>query len=313
MKNQPVHRLSGRPPKHRKTTIIEENVDPADASAKAPSDGQGLEIDDHRDQENFPEQLSEFIQENTGEAGKLEYVATLYKYDAKYTQKQYLVEKRRNEIISADEIGMNYGSGEYRYLVTFPGTNHPPKAFKLNLHPVYDERRAKAGLSTPATAPAQGFTDQLQMFKLFVETLKPLLSTQAAANPSEAMIDSYSMLSTVLKNQLQDSMETNRKMLIESKRMMRREVYGDDAGYDDQEGEDNNMWKRFIPLIEKYLPVILGGGIKSEITMDVIKASPVFKDLIRNKQELNAAINLLRETCGKEKADQALKKLGVRV
>ena len=306
-------------PARRRVRTVEE-----DFTRPGPGDGEPgavpgpHEIADIRDADNFGGELKEFLQEQKGAGGgEIEYVAKLYKYDPKYPTKQMLMEKRRNDILDADSIGMQYGSGEYRCLVCFPDNPKiPPKAFKINIHPVYDERRRKAGLDLGGS-PQVPQVDQLAMFRSFVEILKPVFDRQAApAGPTpEGMIQQSQMLSVVLDNQLKKQMEWQDRLLAgrEKEARTRYREYGPDQGGDADDEGGSIMWRTFIPLLEKYLPVILGGGIKSEITMDMIKASPVFKDLIRNKQELTAAIALLRQTCGQANADAALKKMGVRV
>jgi hypothetical protein len=307
-------------PKVKKRTITEEmDIDPADPVDNSPEDtakidkeeGGYAESDDVRDFSGYDKNLHEYM-ETAG--GVKDYTATLYKYDNLNKQKQYVCNSSQNEIMTMNDVGMSFGSGEYRYLVTFPvETKVPPKAFRFNIHPVYDEYRKKAGMTDlpdPRNNPNQqgknSMLESMEMMKMMIELMKPLIApVQPQSNPMEMMLMNYRMTQDVLKSNLKENVGLYRELAnIEKSK-------GDDMGNFTEEKEAGIL-DTILPLIERFAPLILGGGFKSQAVVQAVKAAPEFKKAIQSPNQLQALIQAVEAKIGKEETVAILKKLNVK-
>lgn len=272
-----------------------------------------VESDDTRDFSGYDRCLRDYMQSSGG--GVKDFTATLYKYDNLNKQKQYVCNSTENEMLSMHDVGMTFGSGDYRYLVSFPAeTKVPPKAFRFNMHPIYDTYREKAGMTAlpdprqvpPAAAARSGILESMELMKMLIDTIKPLMSAPAVQqqNPMELMMMNYRMTQDILKSNLKENVGLYRQMAdIEKNR-------GDDMTITDE--KEPGILETIIPLIERFAPMLLGSNPASAAMVQAVKAAPEFKKALKNPDELQMLIGAVEQKLGKAETDAILKRLNVR-
>ena len=272
----------------------------------------------------FENLFSSWIEENKAEDQKA--TVSLYKFDDfKSGNDKSFVWEWENDIPSKHSIGLRWGGGRYLLLVTIPTnkkTGKPlikGKRFKLN--PYYDELRKKEqennqqGLNVPTIInPVNSLQDTFSIVKQVVDLLTPLIKqNQQPLNNAPPLTDltpflmqNYKMVQGVLTRSLIDQQRALKEM------------------QDFYEGENNNgaeemettttgniVTDTLLPLVEKYLPAILGNTPQANILIGILKGLPQFKQIVENKTELCDWIKALDEEIGKNKTDKLLKKLNL--
>lgn len=276
------------------------------------------ETDDIRDFAGYDATLRQWLSEE--DLSDRAYKATLYKYDNLNKSKQWIIGEWSNEILSAHDVGMQYGSGEYRYLLTFPPKNGKIgkiKAFKFNIHTVYDEYRKKAGITAdaaPAPVPAQrGALEGIDTIRALIEALKPILPAQNAPafDPGQMMMNQYSMMSKVLEKNLMEQISIQKRIA---------ERYQDDQDEIDTEGgapmdvqpqaqPQAGIWEQIKPYIDILLPQLLGNPVQAQAAAAAVKAIPQFRDFVNNAEDFARFIKEAEEKIGADKVQTVLKRL----
>ena len=274
-------------PRVKRRTVTEEIVPPDEPAAAEETGGGFEEIDDTRDFTGYDQNLRAYMESG---GGVKDYTATLYKYDNLNKQKQYVCNTTQNEILSMHDVGMTFGSGEYRYLVTFPGeTKLPPKAFRFNIHPVYDQYRAKEGrdiLPDPRGNGGGGkssIAESLEIIKSVVEIIKPMIPQPSpSADPTAALLQNYGMVKEILKSNLHENVNLFGQVLAAKKDLM------ENGGGDDMEPEERepSIVETIFPLIEKFAPLLLGKNpVQTAATLTAVNAIPQVKQTIQQLRE----------------------------
>jgi hypothetical protein len=249
----------------------------------------------------------------TVNAGQSQYTATLYKYDPVHKQRQSCVCETIDEVLSLDDIGLTFGSGSYRYLVTFPDNPEiPPKAAVFNIHEVYDEKRKRLGLCKPDKSDAdQGngksaMADSLELLTKLAEIMKSMFPAPAAPSPDiAAMIrGNYEFMQGILKKSYEDTSDMY-------KTMMQANVATIGEGEDKEDIQEVSLVEKFMPLLDKFLPLLIGEGPKAQVTVEMVKRLPEFQKLLADNQQLKSVIGAIKKEFGKEKTEKLLSRLGV--
>lgn len=306
--------LKATPPRViSKKTVTVTQQEPPEPSADI-LDNEFNETEDLRSFAGYDSVLRSYM-ETAG--GPKTYYAELYKYDSMAKQKQYVVNASENAMMTAHDVGMAFGSGEYRYLVTFSEESGlKPKAFRFNIHPVYDEYRQKAGLSSlpdprAATIGRNNISDTLEIMKSLAAVFKEMMPAQITApppvqtDPFQGMLGAYEMMQAVMKKNLLDTSQLYREM-------NERNKPGEKVNQEIEEDEGPSLVDRFLPLLEKVIPFILGPGPAGAAVVAGVKAAPEFAGLLKDKAQLFQAINELDSKIGKEETDKVLKRFGIK-
>ena len=245
----------------------------------------------------------------------------VYKYEHPTTgDHKVLCDRIDSEIPDPHSIGLMYGAGRYMMIVSVPVGSTQPKAGKglrFRLHARYDELMAQSkqgqlpgdvapATAAPAATPQSSMKDGIEMVRVVVDMLKPLLESRAAATPaapdmSHLLESQYSMMSSVLKKSLHDSQD-----LIAQVNQARLEG---GVGADDDEEPD--FIAKVMPLLDQFLPAMMGGGATAKVTADAVRALPEFAQLMQNAQELRRVVAWLDETQGQKKTNKILNVLKV--
>jgi len=297
----------------KSTAKVREEIEEDGEIETAPSSSLFEETNDIRDFSGYDVELQEWVSREN--LDKLSYSASLFKYDPINRAKQWLVTQNKDEILTAHDVGLQFGSGEYRYLITFRAVdNNPPrvKAFKFNIHPCYDEKRRKMGAEAPApTMLSAGrgvseFGGAMELIKGVVDMLKPLINAQPVApvDQSGTMLQNYTLMNEVLKKNLMENIALHKDL---AGKINNAEPF--DEG--DDMPEETNWLAQVMPFIESILPKILGDGIQSKATVAAVKALPQFKQIVKDKGEFKKLVDGLTAEVGAEKVAALLKKLKI--
>ena len=81
----------------------------------------------------------------------------------------------------------------------------------------------------------------------------------------------------------------------------------------EREADTLGVVERLLPLVEKWLPVVLGKGPKSAFAVEAIKALPEYRQLIRNQEALGQLVSYVEKKYGRAEVARALKRLGAKM
>jgi len=293
-------------------------------------DPQGLE--EIRETNESTEELS-FQDKLHGWVAREQYDLTsaqchLYRFDHPTSgEDKALCAKWSNQIPDPHDVGLIYGSGRYLLLVTLPKTDkgiRPIKGYRFRLHPRYDDlaERAKAagtvpnlggvtggsvtGFQPPATAPGP-VADPLKYMAEVIKLISPLITVRPqAADPSAMISETYKTMSGIMRQNLLDTQEMIGE--VQRRRLTESGVADFDEGEDE---EEPGIVEQIAPLLEKYVPMLLGRGVASAAVRETVKGLPVFKKLVRDNRELSRVIAFLDKSQGNDKTDAVLKALKI--
>lgn len=268
------------------------------------------ETTDVRNQSDFPSQVNEWI--GAAQAGSGGFVATLYKYDKLHKQKQAIIYEDDNAILSANDVGLMFGSGSYRYMFWIRDSKVPPKAVIFNIGEEYDARRIAEGLVKDPNAGNNGkgsMSESLELLKSFAEIMKSVMPPPpppAPPNPDiGAMVRSnYEFMNGIMKQSFKDQSEMY-------KELMTKNFSEEEEQEGDQPGQ--GLKDLIMPLLEKLVPVLLGEGPNAKLAEQMIKQAPEFQKLLSEKQQLQAVISEAKKSFGAKKIDKVMMRLGVPV
>jgi hypothetical protein len=277
------------------------------------------EIDDFRDANNIDSILQEYIaKENLDETA---YRASLYRYDKVNKQKQILVDSTVGCVLSPHDIGMSMGSGEYRYVITWPNKRGPTglayiKAFRINIGPEYDAKRALTnppplpGFGGPVTPPQNPVEAALQLVGALVQMNGMMRGPGAAAVESPAQMAASHL-------QFQEVMQQTSMQYVEFMRTMRKQMLAinDVDDYEDEEEDepgDDELVKTIKELAVTFLPKLLGNGPGAKITAAAVRSMPQFKKITKNPVTAAHLLAELEKDFGKEKVDAVCERLKIK-
>jgi hypothetical protein len=232
-----------------------------------------------------------------------------------------------------EEIGRMHGSGRYLICASIPKTTKREgrmRAYKVRLHKRYDDLKrenerqsigqpfmspAPASMSpAPASMPGQGMADMFGMLErmvaMFTTMINPLLNRPRDENVKEFMKSMYSTMGEAM----QSSMSENLRMMAEMKRIAiegSQDMNQVQVDTTIEQEQQSTILSQIIPLLSEFLPKILGGGAKSEAVREVVRMTPQFKRLIKDRAELVRVIQYLDQSKGTEETNRILSALKV--
>jgi len=278
------------------------------------------EVQDFRDANNIDSILRAYIaQENLDETA---YRASLYRYDKINKQKQILVDSTVGCVLCPHDIGMSMGSGEYRYVITWPNKIGPNgmayiKAFRINIGTEYDQRRALTnppplpGFGGPVTPPQNPVEAALQLVGALVQMNGLMKGPATPHEESPAQLAASHL-------QFQAVMQQTSMQYVEFMREMRKRMLAIDAtDYDDDDDDeidkgDDELVKTIKELAVTFLPKILGNGPGAKLTAAAVRNMPQFKKITKNPVTAAHLLTELEKDFGKEKVDAVCERLKIK-
>lgn len=265
--------------------------------------------------------LREWVaRENPESLTVLSYV---YKYDSPTTgDNKVLCDRIEGEIPDPHTIGCQYGGGRYLLIVSIPrGQNQDRKVrgLRFRLHARYDELKrtsqsgqwagqsaAPAVPAVPAVvSPLSGLKESMEIVRSVVEIIRPLLDAKAqsaAAVPDVGKLleGQYELLRGVMKKSLEDTQE-----LIGE--VNRARLEGGNV-----ECVEEDTLDRWLPWIERFLPLVLGGGPQGKAAAAVVGSLPEVRRVVSDAGQLRRVVAWMDESIGREKTDRVLGALKVK-
>lgn len=278
---------------------------------------------------SFDQQLQEWIDiESAGVSPKV----YLYRFDNfnSGNEKSLVYKYEGMDIPDAHDVGLQFGSGRYLILATIPakkGEKSKVKGFRFKINTSYDSMRLSGG-NTPNLNPLpiynsipqnngknNGLNEGLTVIKDVMALFMPLITlslqksnnTQQLPDLSGFMMKQYSTMSEVMKHNLIESSKT----IAEAQRYRLENIGNDDSTDESESEESGSMIEKMLPLIEQFLPLLVGNNPAASATIATVKKLPEFKKVVQNKGEINKLIAYLDQKEGKEVTDTLLKKFKI--
>jgi hypothetical protein len=149
-----------------------------------------------------------------------------------------------------------------------------------------------------------------RMVAMFTTMINPLLNRPRDENVKEFMKSMYSTMGEAM----QSSMSENLRMMAEMKRIAiegSQDMNQVQVDTTIEQEQQSTILSQIIPLLSEFLPKILGGGAKSEAVREVVRMTPQFKRLIKDRAELVRVIRYLDQSKGTDETNRILLALKV--
>jgi len=307
----------------KRVTTVQEFEDNAEENNPDVSNGSKElefgETDDVRDFAGYDRSLKSYM---VAAGGSSEYTADLYKYDIHAKQNQALVYSSEGEMLKAHDVGMMFGSGRYRYLVTFPDNPKiKPKAFRLNIATSYDEMRQKNGLAASVAVPdagnrvsagPSGMAESLGLLKEFAAIMKSIMPTPIAPSENFMQLQMHNarQMGEVMKEHMMETSSLYSQIAALNASQGQNTMPNNDD--DDDDDKPAGFFEQLLPMAQQFLPLLLGNGPASAVAVQTLKAVPAFQEVTKDKGKLKEGVAVLDKAQGKENTDKILKVLGLR-
>ena len=262
---------------------------------------------------------------------------TLYKFDNPATgEDKSQCGQWVDEIPDAHSVGMTYGPGRYLLLVTLPRTRtgdrpgpRAIKGYRFRIHPYYEELRRRAmwgdpspfsgpgprphvpGAMAPPPGPDASISAGLSMVREVLAIVSPLLKRQdngGGLDYPALMMRNYDLMNTVMRKNLLES-----QSLIADGLRAKMEGGAMDGGEGGtatvEEAAEPSILEQIIPLLDKFVPIILGRGPQAVVASQAVRALPQFQKVTKDKGEFQKIVAHLDKAIGKGKVDGLLKRL----
>ncbi len=233
----------------------------------------------------------------------------LYRVDPKGTRS--FLERYFSEIPELDIIGKSFGGGKYleklRY-IDDKGTR-TERTVTFNIDKIYDKYVKP---DVPVQQPQNIMNDTISMFERLVHTMLPVMELNKKTT-DESTIELTKNFNRMIQEQSMASFKAQQAMQKELMQQQQQQLsyqhYDED---DDQEEEtEGGILDAVLPLMEEYLPTILGGGAKAKALIAVVKSMPMFKQIKDNRDDLDELIDHLDKEKGQDVTDKLLAQLGI--
>lgn len=279
---------------------------------------------DGRAMRTFDMAIEEFIERENIQQESIVY--RLWKFDTLNGEnKQFAAKYVDCPPPDEDAIGREHGGGKYMLIMHArnPKTHkNLTRVYKFVVHSRYDDIRSGMAVQeygrqrqqyTPVhvqTIHERSPVDMIGTLKAISEIIGPLINRPLSPVDQSAQI--MDTMAAVMKRSLQDQFTFMAKMRDQ---MAFQPIHDIDDKEEEEEEERESELSKIItivtPLIERFVPSLLGGGVEGQVVAKLIKNAPEFKKLMKNKGEYSQLVSYLDETQGKEKVDQVLAALKI--
>lgn len=219
-------------------------------------------------------------------------------------------------------IGKLYGSGRYLLSCTIPpvrGKKGTTRLYRFRVHPSFDNVAGGPNLpgaqqqmvmipSAPGHAEP-GMVQAFGMMEKLLMMLMPLFNRPRDENVLGILQQNYSSVNDLMKKQMQD----NLKMIGDYQRTI---ADIGDTGTMNTETETEteerpSIIDQFGPLIQQWLPVLLGGGPKAAAAGALVNSVPQVQQIMKDKFQLRQIIAYLDQSNGPDATDKLLSALKI--
>ena len=299
---------------------------PGKESATAPPDTSGIEEYDvteaeYHNQASLSGRVWAFLQRVEVEG--ISPIYYLSKYDNYGTgeSKAFVAKFEDCEPPDEDLIGTKYGPGRYVLTCQIPvkGQKNPlVRIYKFRVSQSFARQGDRSGpAAIPAAIPAavvnpqEGMIQAFSMLERFVGLLLPLFNRPRDENVLGILNQNYSAVNELMKKQMQD----NLKMINDYQRTI-AEIGGGEGGEVEpatgtERAETPSIVEQFAPLIQQWLPLLIGNGPKAAAAGAIVQSVPQVQDIIKDKLQLRKIVAYLDQSQGPDKTDKVLAALKI--
>lgn len=276
--------------------------------------------EDIRIELSFTQKINEFLEKQKIEENSPYFY--LYKYEDYRSGevKSFIAKYRDCDPPDEDEIGREYGSGRYLMVMAIPSLKdrkQQMRAYRFRIHARYDALVKKQSIDTPASSSQQiiipqqnqpSFNDAFTLIERMMSIMIPLFNRPKDDNIQDILSQSYSSVNEVMKRSMIDQY----KMMNEFQKSLVSQS-GENMGTAVIEDEEKgpSMLETLAPLLNEWLPKLLGGGPQAAMVKQVVQHTPQFQQILKDKIELKSIINYLDESRGPEETDKILAALNI--
>lgn len=216
-------------------------------------------------------------------------------------------------------IGSKYGPGRYILTCQIPPSrnrkNPVVRIYRFRVSTAFARREEPAHLAAipaaiPAAAPGVGMPEMFAMFERFVSLLLPLFNRPRDENVLGILNQNYSTVNELMKKQMQD----NLKLLTDYQRniaSITEEGEAEEVDTTDDRAETPSIIEQFGPLIQQWIPLLLGGGPKAAAAGALVNTVPQVQEVLKDKMQLRKIIAFLDQSQGPNKTDKILAALKI--
>jgi hypothetical protein len=203
----------------------------------------------------------------------------------------------------AHSIGLMYGSGRYLLLISTPqGKNQKRliRGYRFRIHPYYDElRRSGQGVNAQAWPMAQAVPvpairerpaavpDPVAALMPIVEVLRLVLPLVKGNGDNlqigRVMTANFEAVNELMKRQAMQTQDYVFDMLQRQAELPTTE----------EKERPPGLLETLLPYIERFVPMLLGGGPKAEAVAGLVRALPEFERLVSQQTEVAKIISYL--------------------
>lgn len=217
-------------------------------------------------------------------------------------------------------IGSKYGAGRYILTCQIPagGGRKSPivRIYRFRVSPVFDrkdEGMAPAAIPAtypaPAASPQAGFLEAFALFEKMMMMIVPLFNRPRDENVLGILNQNYQSVNDLMKKQMMD----NLKMITDYQRTIASLGEGEEVETTttEERPEPPSILEQFGPLIQQWIPVLLGGGPKAAAAGALVQTVPQVQEVLRDKLQLRKIISFLDSQHGPDKTDKILAALKI--
>lgn len=247
------------------------------------------------------------------------FIATLYKYDSPLGGVQKSICGQWGDTIPGEhEIGLTYGSGRYIMLcrvIDQEGKNRIVSR-KFRIHGHYDKLAANSEKVNPATTysganfpiiqnAGNNLNQTISLMREIFAMISPLINKQTDPNISGLLAETYKTVNHTMRESMLDNAQLYNDMV---RKMGDMETI---VETNEEVSSVQNIINTVAPLVEKFLPLILGKGPQSRMTIQGLKSLPEYSKIVNNENALRGLVSYIEKEKGKDIAGALLKKLKI--
>jgi hypothetical protein len=223
------------------------------------------------------------------------------------------MKKYDSEIPSEEEIGLSFGSGSYLFAITAETQRGGRKSTSRRIHlgnhfddlKIKHDREKALSLLPPQAAQsvqslnlsdiANGIAVITAAVSPLIAALAPLFKPKDDTTMHKMMLSNFNAMNNVMKSNMLENVDIY-------KDMQRKLMEVEEMDNQQQPSLALALFEQFAPMLNNFIPKILGGGVQGEAIKGIIKGAAEFKELQTNPAEAAALVELIAKEQGEEKA-----------
>lgn len=252
------------------------------------------------------------------ELSEAEPVFTLFKYENYVSGEGKAFLQKFEDCDPPDEqsIARLYGSGRYLLILNVPPIKGKSKGltrtYRFRVHPAFDKSDSTTPnlpqyLPQPHTG--NGMVEAFGVLEKLLVMLVPLFNRPRDENVLGILNANYTAVNDLMKKQMQD----NLRVLTDYQRSI-ADLGEMQPMYETEQEEETttpSIIEQFGPLIQQWIPLLMGGGPQAKAAGAMVKAVPQVQQIMKDKIQLRRIINYLDQTNGPDATDQLLAALKI--